>query len=221
MIVNLNLRGKNVLVIGGGGEALKRINSLLDEGCAITVISGIVTPKVCALIQDMKIKFHQEDVVDVKILDRYEPNLIMVTTNDHKLNQKIVAYAQKNGIMVYSSDDPDSSDFAHAAVVDAADPIRIAIFTGGASPAVAKRIGARLGENIRRVVTKEDVGQAQIQMIVRGLAREKIPSQRDRKAFLVNLMDDVQVKQLIKDGSLKKAEDRAVAMLGDWIRTRK
>ena len=46
MIVDLNLQDKTVIVIGGGSEAEKRINSLLKQGCKIIVISDKVSSKI-------------------------------------------------------------------------------------------------------------------------------------------------------------------------------
>ncbi|MGZ5470497.1 MAG: NAD(P)-dependent oxidoreductase, partial [Nitrososphaeraceae archaeon] len=39
MIVDLNLAGKNVIVIGGGVEGIRKVRGLLGQNCNITVIS--------------------------------------------------------------------------------------------------------------------------------------------------------------------------------------
>ncbi|MDH3191891.1 MAG: NAD(P)-dependent oxidoreductase, partial [Nitrosopumilus sp.] len=56
MIVDLNLQGKLVIVIGGGSEALKRINSLLKQECEILVISGQINSQISKLVRYKKIK---------------------------------------------------------------------------------------------------------------------------------------------------------------------
>ncbi len=50
MIVDLNLQGKTVIVIGGGNEAQKRINSLLRQDCDILVISDSVNSQINKLV---------------------------------------------------------------------------------------------------------------------------------------------------------------------------
>ncbi|PIW33237.1 MAG: siroheme synthase, partial [Nitrosopumilales archaeon CG15_BIG_FIL_POST_REV_8_21_14_020_37_12] len=45
MIVDLNLQGRKVVVIGGGNESLKRIKSLLKQNCEITIISENISPQ--------------------------------------------------------------------------------------------------------------------------------------------------------------------------------
>jgi len=49
LIVDLNLHDKTVIVIGGGNEAQKRINSLLKQDCNILVISDSVNLQISKL----------------------------------------------------------------------------------------------------------------------------------------------------------------------------
>lgn len=217
MIVNLNLRGRSVVVVGGGGEALKRIRALLGEQCSrITVVSDAADPRIGALAKEKRIELEEQRVQDMGFFARHIPDLVITTTDDRALNQKIVSHARKKRIMAYSSDDPESSDFANLAVVDVEDAVRIAIFTGGESPAVAKKLKTLIRRDIKRIVPTEYIGQIKVQRAARRLAKEKISSHRDRRAFLASLMGDKEIEQLIKDGMLKKAESRAVTILGDW-----
>ena len=54
MIVDLNLHDKTVIIIGGGNEAQKRINSLLKQGCEILVISDYVNSQISKLVKAKK-----------------------------------------------------------------------------------------------------------------------------------------------------------------------
>lgn len=54
MIVDLNIHGKIVVVIGGGNEAQKRINSLLKQDCRIIVISDSFNAKINKLAKTKK-----------------------------------------------------------------------------------------------------------------------------------------------------------------------
>ena len=56
MIVDLNLQEKSVIVIGGGNEAQKRINSLIKEKCNVMVISNKVTSEISKLAKSKKIQ---------------------------------------------------------------------------------------------------------------------------------------------------------------------
>jgi precorrin-2 dehydrogenase/sirohydrochlorin ferrochelatase len=142
--------------------------------------------------------------------------MIITTTDNKKLNQKIIEYAKKEKIIAYSSDNPESSDFANPSIVDFENIIQIAIFTGGKSPAMSKKMREEAEKIFKKIITKEDVAQIKIQNIVRELAKNMISTQNERKMYLGNIMSDKDIKQLIKDGQLKKAEKRAITILRNW-----
>ena len=216
MIVDLNLRAKTVIVIGGGTEAQKRINSLLKQGCEIIVISDSVNLQINKLSKTKKIKLIKQKIQDTKFISKFKPNLIIAATNDKNINQRIINAAKKNKIMAYSSDNPEDSDFSNPAIIDFESIIQIAIFTGGRSPAMSKKIRIQSEKIFKNIITKEDIVQIKIQQIARTLAKSKIDTQIRRKTFLKNIMDDNKIKQLIKDGKPKQAENRVIAILRDW-----
>ena len=56
MIINLNLEGKKIIVVGGGNEAEKRIKSLLNEKCEIIVISDSINEQISKWVKTKQIK---------------------------------------------------------------------------------------------------------------------------------------------------------------------
>ena len=216
MIIHLNLQGRLVIVIGGGNEALKRINSLLDEKCQILVISNELNNQIKTLVKNKKIKFKKQKIQNSTILSIYKPYMIITTTNDKKLNQKIIKDAKNKKIIAYSSDNPELSDFANPAIIDFENTIQIAIFTGGKSPAMSKKLRIESEKIFKKIITKEDIGQIKIQNIAREHAKNTISTQNERKMYLSSIMGDKEIKRLIKDGQLKRAEKRAITILRDW-----
>ncbi|MCV0391774.1 MAG: bifunctional precorrin-2 dehydrogenase/sirohydrochlorin ferrochelatase [Nitrosopumilus sp.] len=216
MIVDLNLHGKEILIIGGGNEAQKRINSLLNQNCNITVISDSVNSTIKNLGSKKKIKLEKKKMNDTTLISKLNPDIIITTTNDSKLNSKIINFAKKRKIIVYSSDNPEESDFSNPAIIDFEKIIQIAIFTGGRSPAMAKKLKTKSEQIFKKIITKEDLSQIKIQKIARKLAKEQIPTQLERKEYLHAVLADKDIDQLIKDGNLKKAEKRAITILRNW-----
>jgi len=216
MIVDLNLHGKTVIVIGGGNEAQKRINSLINQDCKILVISDSINSQINKLVKTKKIKFNKQKIHDTKFISKLKPNMIITTTNDKNLNQKIINSAKKSKIIVYSSDNPEDSDFSNPAIIDFEQMIQIAIFTGGRSPAMSKKIRIQSEKIFKKIITKEDIAQIKIQMIARKLAKESIPTQTQRREYLRSIIADNEIEQLIKDGQLKKAEKKAITILRNW-----
>ena len=216
MIVDLNLRNKTAIVIGGGNEAQKRVNSLLNQECTILVISDSINSQISKLAKSNKIKIRKQKIRDTAFIAKLKPDIIITTTNDKKLNQKIIKVAKKKNILAYSSDNPQESDFANPAIINFENIIQIAIFTGGQSPAMSKKIKNKSEKFFKKIITKQDISQIKIQKIARNLAKEIIPTQIQRKAYLQNIMNDKKIEELIKDNQIKKAEKRAVAILKNW-----
>ena len=217
MIINLNLQDKKVVVVGAGKESLKRINSLLNQKCQITVISEVVSKSIDSLSKKKLIKLKKQKLENANFLSEEKPDLVITTTDDKKLNQKIINKAKKNKIIAYSSDNPDSSDFSNPAIVDFEKIIQVAIFTGGKSPIMSKRIKEQVEKTLERTITKEDITQIKIQQIARSLIKDKMDSQVRRKSFLNSIMSDKKIKQLIKDGQTKKVENHIITMLRNWV----
>ena len=143
MIINLNLEGKKIIIVGGGNEAEKRIKSIINEKCEISVISDSINEQIKNWVKIKKIKLKKQKIENLKFISELKPDLIITTTNDKKINQKIINYAKKRKIIVYSSDNPDDSDFSNAAIIDFEKTIQIAIFTGGRSPVMSKKIKSK------------------------------------------------------------------------------
>ena len=215
MIVNLNLQGKTAIIIGGGKEAEKRINSLLKQECKILVIGDSISAQINKWSKAKKITLEKQKIQDTKFISKYNPDVIITTTDDKKLNQKIINTAKRKKIIVYSSDDPENSDFSNPVIIDLENIIQVAIFTGG-SPIMSKNIKAKSEKIFKKVITKKDIAQIKIQKIARKLAKEMIDTQDQRRECLRSITTDNEIDQLIKDGQMKKAEKRAITILRNW-----
>lgn len=216
MIINLNLTGKLVLIVGGGSQAQKRVNLLLKQDCTILVISPSITAPLKRLIALKKIKLVRQKVVDVSFISKYKPDMIITTTNDTMINHKIIVAARKRGIIVYSSDNSEDSDFTNPALIDFGGVIKIAIFTDGKSPTMAKQLKSKTELALKKIITDRDIAQAKIQGVARELAKKESLPLPQRKAYLARVMNDGVIDQLIKDGKIKKAEKQAMTLLRSW-----
>lgn len=216
MIINLNLQNKKVVVVGAGKEALKRIRAILNQDCEITVISDKVNKSIESLAKRKLIYLKKQKLENANFLASDKPHMVITTTNNRKLNQKIINKAKKSKIIAYSSDNPESSDFSNPAIIDFEKTVQIAVFTGGKSPIMSKKIKENVEHAVKKIITKEDLTQIKIQQIARDLAKVKITSQSQRKSFLNTIINDKKIKQLIKDGQTKKIENHIFTILRDW-----
>jgi precorrin-2 dehydrogenase/sirohydrochlorin ferrochelatase len=216
VIVDLNLRGELVIVVGAGQEGLKKVNSLLTQDCKILVVSDSANTQITNYAKKGKIEFKKTRLDSADFLDDYEPLLVMAATDDKNLNRKIVQKAKKKRCYAYAADDPEFSDFAHPSVINIEDTVQIAISTGGRSPAMARKIKLKAEKIFKEIIDKEDIYQIRLQKIARDMAKEKIPTTPERKKFLYSILNSNKIKQLLKEGNLQTAQKEMIKVLEGW-----
>lgn len=216
MLVDLNLRGRRAVVAGAGGEAEKRVSGLLGQGCEILVIGEGPGPRLEGLARDGRIGLEERRITGVRFVAELRPDVVIAATDDGPLNARIMAAARRRGAIAYSSDDPEGSDYANASVIDFAGAVQVAVYTGGQSPAMSRRLAAMCRDALRGVITPREIGHIRVQREARGLARRAIPSQRRRRQYLRSVLDDAEIDRLVRAGQLGRAKRHAARMLGDW-----
>lgn len=215
MIVDLNLKGNLVIVVGGGNEGLKKVNALLTQDCRILLISDSTNRMIDRYVKQKKIEFKKIRLSSADFIKKYRPFAVFATTDDRELNRKIVEQAKRKRCYAYAADDPEVSDFAFGSVINIQDTVQIAVSTGGRSPAMARRLRMQAEKVFKRLVTKEDIYQIKLQDFARRAAKTKLATFPERKRFLYRVLNDNHIKQLIAHGNLKKAQKQVMEMLGD------
>ena len=213
LIVDLHLKGNLAIVVGSGNEGMKKVASLLTQDCRILVISNNSNAQIEKYVKQGKIEFKKTKLKDDIFLSKYKPYLVMATTNDKVLNRKIVQKARKMKSYAYASDDPEISDFAHPSVINIADTLQIAVSTGGSSPAMARKIKIKIESFLKKNISSDDILQIKLQKFARLEAKQVLSTQLDRKKFLYAVMNDKQVKGLLKEGKYKIAQTQVKKIL--------
>ena len=163
--VFLNLAGKRCVIIGGGTIAQGKIGGLLQAGCSITVISPEATPGIQQAAQRG----------DITWLERtYRPGDLegafigVAATNVWHVNREIFEEAERLGVLLNVVDDPDLCSFIAPSVVKR-EPVTLAISTGGASPALARK----LRETLAHAKALEWADLADVLARARRIVKEK------------------------------------------------
>jgi precorrin-2 dehydrogenase/sirohydrochlorin ferrochelatase len=81
---------------------------------------------------------------------------------------------------------------------------------------MSKKLRVESEKIFKKLITKEEIAQIKIQNIARDIAKNKIATQNERNNYLNSIMSDKVIKQLIKEGQLKKAENQAKTILRNW-----
>lgn len=218
MIVDLNLKGRNILVIGAGMEGAKRIKSLSNQDCKIIIVSETVNESLYEIEgKNTPIIIIRRKIEDPNIIDEFSDIFVVfASTNDPFLNKKIIARAKEKGILSYSIDDASSSDFFFTSIINIDETIQIAISTSGKSPLMSKIIRDRIENAIKNIIGKKDTDNIKIQEFAREHVRNYIKNQHERRMFLYSLVDDQEIQELVAKNNMDKVKERIINTLDKW-----
>ncbi|MFN4196443.1 MAG: bifunctional precorrin-2 dehydrogenase/sirohydrochlorin ferrochelatase [Caldimicrobium sp.] len=138
----LKLENKEVVVIGGGKVAERKINTLLEYGAKVKVISPELTPRLKDLAEKGKILWVNRAYQKGDLEGAY---LVIAATNDPGTQKAVFSEAEEKKIPCNVVDNPEYCSFIVPSTIKRGD-LTIAISTGGANPAVARRIRESLEE---------------------------------------------------------------------------
>lgn len=205
--VYLNLKGKRVVVIGGGEVAERKVASLLDTGASVTVVSPDVTARLASLVNAGLIEWHQRPYLEG---DCRAAVLVLSAADDSVVNEAVWNEARSLGVFVNTADDPARCDFIMPAVVRRGD-LAVAISTGGTSPALA----ARLRRKLSRIIGPEYARLANLLARVRPEILRRVDTVEDRKTLNYRILDS-DVLSLLRDNNVSGAEHRLREIIEDF-----
>ncbi|MCS7103415.1 MAG: bifunctional precorrin-2 dehydrogenase/sirohydrochlorin ferrochelatase [Candidatus Korarchaeum sp.] len=209
--MDLKLTNKNILVVGGGRNSYKKVIKFLEEGSRITVCSKSFSKGFKKLSAEGKISLIKADVKDAgQFITNLnpKPDILVAATNDQTLNAELAVRAKATGCIVYVIDNPSISDFSLPAVAKIGD-VRVAISTGGRSPAVARALRIR----IEKMVKPEDLLQIQLQYQIRDILKKQVADYKTRRQIVYSILRDMHIKELLKLGKLEEALSEAFKII--------
>ncbi len=139
--LNLRMAGKLALVVGGGEVALRKVEGLLEAGAKVRLVSPSIHPGLQKLAKSSKNLFLEERGYDDRDVENV--SLVFACTDDERLNGRVCEMGRSVGALVQSASDPADCDFTVPSKIRRGEFL-LAISTGGASPALSKKIRERL-----------------------------------------------------------------------------
>jgi precorrin-2 dehydrogenase len=137
--IMISLEGKQAIVVGGGRVGVRKVMGLLDSGAQVIMISPKLEPELERMAHRGQIEWVQESF-DASLLDKYPgAALVFGTTDRREVNVAVHKACVDRKILCNIADVPDLCTFIVPAVITQGD-LMIAVSTGGASPALARRI---------------------------------------------------------------------------------
>lgn len=127
--VSIDLNNKNVLVIGAGKIALRKIETLLNYNCNINVITKeILEEKFLELEKNNKIKIFKNQEFEEKFLENIF--LVVVATDNEILNKEISQLCMSKNILVNNVTSKDDMNVRFMSIYEK-DDIQITISANG------------------------------------------------------------------------------------------
>jgi len=135
--VFLDLEDRLCVVVGGGAVAFRKVESLLANGAIVRVVAPEISRSIMRL-QGLEIRKKQYDKSDLK-----NALLVFAATDMEETNKAVSMDALKLNVFCNVVDTPSFCTFIVPSVVEKG-PIKIAISTGGVSPALSKKLREEL-----------------------------------------------------------------------------
>jgi len=217
LIVDLNLIGKHVIVIGGGVEGSRKVRGLLGQNCKITVITERLNSYLEELSNEKKIEIIKMKIKSANVLDNYHDIfLILAATDNKELNRQIVEKGRSMKSFVYAADDPPISDFSYASIINIEGVMQVAISTYGKSPIMARKLRIKTERILRRTIKQSDIENTKLQEFARMAARPRIKTVIERKRFLYSLINNKNIQSLINENKIEEAKVATIELLNHW-----
>lgn len=197
--VNLILRDRPCLVVGGGRVALGKIEGLLAAGAVVDVVAVQATPEVRSLeaITLKERPYRSGEVAGYR--------LVVAATDDRAVNRQVYLDGEAAGVWVNSADNPENCAFTLPAVVRRG-PIMLTVSTGGHSPALSSWLRGRLSDELgpEYLTLLDLLAERRAELLAQGFATEGLSWQEALDSGML---------ELVRTGRFAEARERLQACL--------
>lgn len=201
----VDLTGREVLVVGGGSVAARKIKTLLGYGANVNVVSKELLPELKIHVDSGEIRYLGEEFSMVFLKDMF---LVIAATDDAGLNHRISQVAEEKGMLVNAVDQPADCNFIVPSIIRKGDLI-VAVSTSGKSPALAKKI--------RKQLTDYFGDEYELFLRLMGKIRNVVlnsESDQEENSRIFHSIVDSELFEAIKAGELNNAAHILSEILG-------
>ena len=189
----VDLQGKKVIVIGGGSVARRKVETLLEYGAQVHIVSKALARELRDHVAENRVLHLGQEFKEVFLKGAF---MVIAATDDHLLNHRISQQAKERGILINAVDQPEDCTFIVPSILRRGD-LLVAVSTSGKSPATAKKVREalekefgdeyelflRLMGHLRKEILKRGLSQAENGRLFQGLVNSDILELIGRKAW--------------------------------------
>ena len=183
-------------MVGGGQVARRKVETLLECGAKVVVVSPELTDDLANLQAEGQIEVHQRKY---KSGDTAGMWLVVASCGDAQVNHQVFEQSNEQGIFCNVVDEPPLCSFQVPAVVRQG-PLQIAVSTGGTSPALAKKIRMELEDQFGSDFVDFLEGLVEL----REHLKEKYPESQPKRAEILQGFVNSEAIDLLKSGKSRE-----------------
>jgi precorrin-2 dehydrogenase/sirohydrochlorin ferrochelatase len=192
-----DLSGREVLVVGGGEVAQRKIEALLHAGAQVQVYAQALNDTLTQWQAQGRLSRREGDFDPAWLDDVW---LLVAATDDHAFNASLASEAGHRRRLANVVDDAELSTFQIPAIVDR-EPLLVAISSGGAAPMLARHLREQLETQF-----DHSLGDfARLFARHRSDIRRELPQLAQRRRWFEQVIDGP-VLQLLRTGQQGAAE---------------
>ncbi|SRR6266404_1571343 len=195
----VKLEGRRVVVVGGGEIAAGKIDSLLQAGAKVLIVSPALNSQLASLVKENKIEWREKGFAPEDLQDAF---LVIAATSVPSVNEAVYRAAEERGLLCNAVDDIGNCHFYYGAVVQRGD-LQIAISTNGKSPALAQR----LRKELEAQFGPEYEGWVEWLGAAREVLRASGASQAQNKEVLHNLASREMFERYLREARRKPSTE--------------
>lgn len=211
--INLDIKGKLCVVIGGGHVAWRKVKTLLEEKARIVVVAPELRDDTLkgenaptwdlegTSVSWLMRKYHRGLLAEIS--EERLPVLVFAATDKAEVNREIAEEANELGILVNCVTDKELCDFQVPSRVQRGDLI-FTVSTGGGSPAFSRLLRKDLEKQYN-----DNFGKwLAVQEKLREKLKATVEDTKVREKFWRKLMEENgdELLQLIRESKIKQAE---------------
>lgn len=193
--IMIEMKGKKVIVVGGGRIAKRKLSGLIDSGAELLVISPVADPAIIAWDDEGKILWKQKCFEPG---DAEEAFMMIIATDDPATNAESRKAAPSN-CLVNASDEAEAGNIHFPAHVKRG-KLSIAVSTNGASPMLAKKIK----QDLQSQFDESYEQYLDFLFEARQLLKKTMISQNAKEEYLRGFLDESFLQVASQEASLRE-----------------
>lgn len=138
--VNLDVRQRRCVIVGGGAVAARKAASLLECQARVVVVSPQLIDSLRLLAEEQRLSWLARGYVPGDLAGAF---LVFAATDNRQVQQQVIAEARQHNILINVADAPEACSFQVPATIRQGE-LLLTVATGGASPALAAALKKEL-----------------------------------------------------------------------------